>query len=163
MIRIRPAKDDDVSKLAKVYVSAFLEVDPTEEWSESTAAQLIRFFLRNQPDLAFVAEEQDEILGGICGLAKPWWDGNHLVETELFVCPHHQRKGIGSKLFAHLLGIASERYQASYMELITFKNLEFPLSWYFRLGFEEKESWRILFGQVEAVAAQLSGLRSEWL
>jgi len=49
--------------------------------------------------LAFLAEVNGKIAGGICGIIKPWWDGNHLVETELFLRPEFQRQKVGTGLF----------------------------------------------------------------
>jgi GNAT superfamily N-acetyltransferase len=80
----------------------------------------------------------------------------HLVETELFLIPSFQNRGLGTALFLHFLEAAVERYQVNLMESLTFKNLEFPLSWYVRLGFEAKSDWQVMFGDVKRV---LQGLK----
>jgi len=145
----------DVQELAKGYVSSFLEVDPSEQWTVPRAEELIRFFLNTQEDLAFLVEDGIQIVGGIFGVVKPWWDGNHLVETELFVLPGYQKKGVGKRLFSHLLEYASQHYDVTKMESITFKDLEFPGSWYRKLGFEEKEDWKVILGEVETIKNSL--------
>ncbi len=152
---IRHATSNDIPALASTYVAAFKEVDPSEVWTEGQAAELVKFFLRAQADLAFVAEHNGKIVGGICGLAKPWWDGVHLVETEIFLDPSAQRKGLGTGLFLHYLEEAARLYKATKMEAITFKGLEFPSSWYDELGFEDKADWKVIFGDVQAVTRKL--------
>jgi len=153
--KIRKATVEDVSELAKTYIAAFKPVDPSENWTEERAAALISFFIERQSDLAFVAELNSRIVGAIFGLAKPWWDGVHLVETELFVAPEAQRKGVGAALFRHYLHNAKNLYSAKIMESITFKELAFPSSWYAELGFREKEEWKVLLGEVEALFKKL--------
>lgn len=152
---IRQATSKDIPALCSTYLAAFKEVDPSEIWTEGQAAELVKFFLRAQADLAFVAEHNGKIVGGICGLAKPWWDGVHLVQTEIFLDPSAQRKGIGTRLFLHYLEEAARLYNATNMEAITFKGLEFPSSWYVELGFEDKADWKIIFGDVQAVTRRL--------
>lgn len=152
---IRQATTKDIPNLASAYVNAFKGVDPSEVWTEKRAAELVSFFLRAQGDLVFVAEHEGRVIGGICGLAKPWWDGIHLVETEIFLDPEAQRRGVGTRLFLHYLEEAARLYDAKKMEAITFKGLEFPSSWYVQLGFEDKDDWKIIFGDVSAVTKHL--------
>jgi len=152
---IREATTEDIPNLAIAYLNAFKAVDPDEIWTERQAAKLVAFFLNAQPDLAFVAEQEGEVIGGICGLAKPWWDGVHLVDTEIFLDPMGQQKGIGTRLFLHYLEEAIRLYDATKIEAITFKGLEFPSSWYIQLGFEDKNDWKIVFGDVATVTHRL--------
>lgn len=154
-MQIRLVTTKDISSLARAYVSSFAPVDPSEEWSEDRAVDLIKYFLRVQPDLAFLADVDQEIAGGICGIIKPWWDGNHLVETELFLRPEFQKKEVGTKLFLHLLKTAKDKYTANYIESITFKDLNFPGSWYKKLGFQDKDDWKVMFGEVAHLAKSL--------
>lgn len=149
-MKIRNATFTDVPAMARAYIAAFKDVDPSEQWSEDSAADLVRFFLRTQPDLSFVAELNSEIVGGISGIAKPWWDGHHLVQTEIFLSPQGQRRGVGSTLFHHFLSVAQAKYGATFMESITFKGLEFPSSWYIQLGFIDKADWKVVFVQARA-------------
>lgn len=155
-MKIRTATEADISRMAEVYVTAFQLVDPSERWSHATSEALLSFFLRAQPDLVFVAESGSKIIGGICGMAKPWWDGHHLVQTEIFLDPSAQRKGVGRALFQHFLMVAKTRYNATHMESITFKNLDFPSSWYLKLGFQDKTDWKVVFGEVDVLAERLN-------
>lgn len=142
--------------MAAIYVAAFKEVDASEQWSPEAAADLVLFFLRTQPDLAFVAESQKQVIGCICGLAKPWWDGHHLVQSEIFIAPTTQRKGVGAALLRHFLAEAKKRYNVTQMESITFKNLDFPSSWYVKLGFQDKNDWKVVIGEVDILTKRLT-------
>ena len=113
MCNVRATTAEDLEALSAVYIDAFAVVDPSEKWTSEKALALLKFFLDKQPDLAFVAVEDGEIGGGICGLVKPWWDGNHLVETELFVAPWCQKRGIATLLFSHFLESAIAKHDAS--------------------------------------------------
>jgi len=155
-MEIRPITDNDISPVAQVYVEAFKEVDPTEAWTNDRAKELIGFLFGVQHDLAFLIEDNGVIGGGVLGMIKPWWDGNHLVETELFLLPSFQKRGLGSALFHHYLSAAVKRYNVTQIESLTFRDLEFPLSWYVRLGFEAKEDWQVMFGNVETIISNLS-------
>ncbi|WKZ57772.1 MAG: GNAT family N-acetyltransferase [Bdellovibrionota bacterium] len=154
-MQIRAASHGDIAPLAAIYVAAFKVVDPSERWTEARAAELLSFFLNAQPRLAFIAEIDGQAIGGICGLLKPWWDGAHLVETEIFVAPESQRRGVGQALLSHFIATAREKHGATIMESITFADLDFPASWYMRLGFKDKVSWRMLHGETETLAKQL--------
>lgn len=156
-MKIRQINESDLPALGCAYVESFKAVDPSEEWTSERAVALLKFIYSKQPDLSFLVEENGEIGGGVLGMIKPWWDGNHLVETELFLIPSFQNKGAGTALFLHFLESAQERYQVNLMESLTFKNLEFPLSWYLRLGFEAKSDWQVMFGDVKRVIRGLKG------
>ena len=150
-MKVRPVDESDLPALGRAYVKSFKEVDSSEEWTEERAVELLKFIFSKQPDLSFLVEDGNEIGGGALGMIKPWWDGNHLVETELFLVPTFQNKGVGTALFLHFLESAADIYKVNVMESVTFKNLEFPLSWYMRLGFEAKSDWQVMFGDVARV------------
>jgi len=156
-MNIRYVTEKDIPQLAEAYVSAFASIDPTEKWTFESAEKLLRFLFTTQPDLSFLVEDRGVIGGGILGIIKPWWDGNHLVETELFLQPSFQRSGIGTSLFRHFLTQAAQKYQVTVMEALTFKDLTFPLTWYQRLGFEAKDDWLVMFGNVGRI---LQGLKN---
>lgn len=42
------------------------------------------------------------------------------------------------------------------MESITFKGLEFPSAWYAQLGFENKDDWKIIFGDIGKIRQVLA-------
>ena len=155
-MKIRAIKSADVPELAAGYLEAFALVDPSEKWSRAAVERMIEFFLRTQPDLAFLGEAEEELMGGIFGLAKPWWDGVHLVQTELFIAPEFQKRGFGAALFQHFLKAAKSKYKAAKMESITFNDLEFPAAWYKKLGFADKNDWKVIVADIDELLAHFA-------
>lgn len=147
--------EQDLPALGRAYVESFEAVDPSEEWTDDRAVALLKFIYTKQPDLSFLVEKDGKIGGGVLGMIKPWWDGNHLVETKLFLTPTFQNKGVGTSLFHRFLECAIQTYEVNVIETLTFKNLEFPLSWYLKLGFEAKDDWQVMFGDPKAVVRGL--------
>src|SRR3989344_4962368 len=131
-IKIIPIKSDQVKELSKIYVRTFK--GRGEKWTQKQATTLIKSYLKKQPDLALSASFKNRLVGGFICLIKPWWDGNHLVETVLFVDPKVQKAGVGKELLKALLIKARKKYKAIILEGITFAKLDFPLNWYKRLG-----------------------------
>ncbi len=136
-INIRLILEEDLARTAEVYKRAFNEANVGEEWTQESAQKFILFWLKTQPDLFFIAEKDGAIVGGIVGLIKPVWDGNHLMDTEFFVISEFQGQGIGKKLLSKLLSEAINKYQITVFNGLTFKDAKFPLEWYKRIGLKE--------------------------
>lgn len=111
-IAIRPMKKSDLKKLAEIYVTVYDAVDIGEHWSPKAAEELLAYWLKKQPDLAFVAQSKGELVGAFVAGVKPWWDGFHLTDGEIFVRPDFQKKGVGTKLSIALYAKALEKYNA---------------------------------------------------
>lgn len=94
------------------------------------------------------------LVGGFVVAIKPWWDGNHLIDGELFVDPDYQRREIAKELFRKVLQAAKAEYAPVFWETWTFRNQEFPLTWYKRIGFDEIEEWIMLRAPVERVLSE---------
>ncbi len=155
MVKIRAARKEDLEKLAKVYVEVYRVFDVGEKWTQDSAYKLLDYWLIRQPDLAFVAEEDDSLIGAFFVGVKPWWDGNHLVEGEIFVDPAHQAQGVGKKLLKIVLGKALEKYQVTFWDTITFRRFDFPLNWYKKIGMEEVLEWVLVNGDVKSIMKSL--------
>ena len=93
-LHIRLVKKEDLNDLAKVYTAVYKAFDVGERWEFDSSHQLMNYWLKRQLDLFFVAEVENKIVGGFVGGIKPWWDGNHLVDVEVFVHPDYQKRGI---------------------------------------------------------------------
>ncbi len=152
---IRLAKKEDIVELAEVYQLAYNSLNIGENWNQETSIKLIKYFFDLQPDLFFVAELDDKVVGGLVAQIKPWWDGNHLVEGELFVHPDHQSKGLGKKLIKKLFSEAKEKYGAISWDTFTHRVYEHPLKWYKNMGFEEIANWVMITGDVKKVLKNL--------
>ncbi len=154
-IKIRPMKEADLGKLSKIYSEVYEAFDVGEKWTEKTAFELLRHWLKRQPDLAFVAECNGEIVGGFVAGIKPWWDGNHLFDGEIFVHPKHQKSGIGTALSKTMFNEAIKKYDAKFWDAYTFKKHDFPLKWYKSIGFEEIKEWTMIGGDLRKALKKL--------
>jgi GNAT superfamily N-acetyltransferase len=153
-LHIRLMTNDDLPVLSQIYVRALDDTD--ERWNQESAQALLSDWLRRQPELAFTAEYDNEIAGAFVVAVRPWWDGNHLVDGELFVEPKLQQHGIARHLLKRVLDEAMEKYSPVLWESYTFRNDTFPLTWYKRLGFREIEEWVMIRADIASVAKQLS-------
>lgn len=147
-------KHEDLDQLAAVYVRA-LESEPDEKWTENAAYALLADWYKRQPDLAFAAECDDKLVGAFVVGIRPWWDGNHLVDGELFVDLDYQNKGIATSLIDHVILTAVEKYAPLVWDTYTFRGQQFPLEWYKRLGFREIEEWVMIRADVAQLLTNL--------
>ncbi len=153
---IRPIKEDDFNNLAKIYKNAYNCIKELgENWTQETARQFIVHFYKRQPDLFFLAEKKGSVVGAIVAGIQPWWDGNHLVEGEIFIDPQFQHKGIGKKLLKHLFLHARNKYGAVSWDTFTHKVNNHPLEWYKKLGFVEIPQWTTISGDIATVLERL--------
>jgi len=97
-IKIRPMRKEDLRQVAEIYTIVYQKFDIGEKWTTKTALKLLDYWYKKQPDLAFVAESNRKIVGAFVAGIKPWWDGNHISDGEIFVHPDFQKQGIATKL-----------------------------------------------------------------
>ena len=154
-ITIRLMKERDIPTLSEIYVRAYEIYNKWEHWNSETAYKLFSYWLDRQPDLAFVAQYDRKVVGAFVAGIKPWWDGNHLVDGELVVDPNYQNQRIGTRLLKTVLEKAVKKYDAVVWEAVTFKETEFPLSWYKKLGFDEINELTLIGGDVKKALKQL--------
>ncbi len=152
---IRLATTNDLTALAEMYAAAFNTMHPQEHWTADRAAEFLQTFLKRQPDLAFVAEQDGLLIGGFFSAIRPWWDGNWLVDGELWVDRAQQRHGVGKQLLAHGITSAIDQYHVCRMEALTFGGDTFPLSWYRQLGFRTVDDMVIIAAKPEDILAKL--------
>jgi GNAT superfamily N-acetyltransferase len=143
-MNIRTIASADTWDVAASYVRAFYQVDPSERWTTQRAQELVSFFVEQQPDLAFMAQVDGRCAGAIMGMVKPWWDGPCLIDTEIFVDPSYAKQGIGVSLGRHYLHAAVAKYNVRTIQAITFKNLEFPAALLAKVGFVDKQDWKVV-------------------
>lgn len=127
--------ESQLKDLGLVYSECFNLADIGEHWTVEAATKFLTYLWKIQPDLFFIATLDKEIVGGIVGIIKPWCDGTHIHEIELFVHPNHQKRGVASTLTRYLVKTALDKYKITEFEGIADGNLhDFPLSWYKRIG-----------------------------
>jgi len=154
-LNIRSSKKSDFKTLAKIYVKAYNPLNIGEEWDNESAEKLLRHLYNDQPDLTFTAEYKGKIVGLINAIVKPWWDGNHLTDGELFVDPEYQKKGIGKKLVKYLFKKAKDKYNAVCWDTFTHVVHDHPLIWYKSMGFEIIKEWQMITGNINKVLKNL--------
>lgn len=89
-------------------------------------------------------------------LLKPWWDGIHLEDGEVFVCEDYRQIGIAKELFKTLFQYAIEKYDATVFEAHTYEDKNgFPYCWYKRLGFQTVDDWKIINGNIKEIINKL--------
>jgi ribosomal protein S18 acetylase RimI-like enzyme len=153
---IRQMTLSDVPELASGYVQAFGSAD--EPWTDATAHALLANWLHRQPDLAFTAEADGKLVGALMIGIRPWCDGNHLVDGELFVIPECQKNGIASDLLREALAVAVAKYNPVVWETYTFRAQKFPFEWYQKLGFREIEEWMMIRADVSHLLSRTTGV-----
>jgi L-amino acid N-acyltransferase YncA len=155
-ITIRPINENDLNAIAEMYCNIYNSLDELgEHWTKESAHNFIFSFYKRQQDLFFIAEYNKKIVGAIVAGIQPWWDGNHLVEGEIFVDPELKNKGIDKKLLRHLLITARTKYHAVVWDTITPITNNHPLTSFEKLGFIEVPYWKAISGDIHAVLKRL--------
>ncbi len=153
--KIRQMKKADLTEVALLYKDVYDKVDIGENWDESSAYELMSYWFTKQPDMCFVATVDDVIVGGFVAGIKPWWDGNHLVDGELFVDFNYQRQKIGNHLLQACIDKALEKYKITNLDAVTFSKNGFPLSLYKKMGFKIERSLILINADPETVLKNL--------
>lgn len=149
-------KKEDLEILAEGYAEHYFNSVLKEEWTKESATNMFKYFYNFAPDLMFVAYDGDKPIGIIMSLLKPWWDGMHLEDGEVFVLKEYQKNGIAKRLFKQLFEYSVETYNATTVEAHTYENENgFPYSWYKRLGFETIDDWKIISGDIKNIMKNL--------
>lgn len=157
MINISNLKNEkDLEAIAEAYSSYYANSVLEEKWTKESALEMFRYFFDKNPDLLFVAYDDEKPIGAIMSLLKPWWDGKHLEDTELFVCEEYRKSGLAKQLFKAQFTYAIEKYNATVLEAHTYEDENgFPYCWYERLGFETIDDWKIISGDIKKIVNKL--------
>lgn len=154
---IRLVKEEDIKELAQIYKELYDDADIGEFWSIESAEKLLKYWYEKQGDLFFVAVEDGKSIGAVMLGVKPWFDGNRLVDTEIFVSKEYQERHIGKELYKMHLAEAKRIYQAKVIEFHTYGDeSEFPQNWYNRIGFKKDKELIIMNADIEQVLEHLS-------
>jgi len=155
-IEIKQVKKSDLKNLAKIHTRVFNSSKVGENWNPKKSYKLLEYWLNQYPaDLGYFAEYNKKIVGAFITGLKPWWDGYHIQGGEMFVHPDFQKKGIGTMLIKKAFKIAKDKYKVKSCSLTTFKNIKHPLSWYKKMGFEEKKDLTVIGCNINDVLKKL--------
>jgi phosphinothricin acetyltransferase len=121
---IRPAQPTDAAAIAAIYNHYILHTTITFEEAAVTEGEIVARMAAVQPALPWLAAERGAALVGYA-YASPWKSRaayRHAVETTVYVDRHHGRGGIGSELYAALIGELKGRSMHSLMGGIALPN-----------------------------------------
>ena len=109
-----------------------------------------------QRNLFFVAEENEKVVGAIMSGVKPWFDGNRLIDTELFVDKNYQNRHLARELYKKHLLEAQRIYNTKVKEFHTYGDEnQFPQNWYRKIGFQKDKELIIMNGNIKKVLEHL--------
>jgi GNAT superfamily N-acetyltransferase len=153
---IRPVLETDITALSLLYRDLYNSLDELgEKWTKESAHKFVSHFYRRQPDLFFLAEHNKHPVGAIVAAIQPWWDGNHLVEGELFIDSAYSATNLNKQLLKELLTRAQIYYQAVSWDTLTPATDKHPLGSYEQIGFKEVPQWAAITGDVSVMLRRL--------
>lgn len=149
-------KKEDLEIIAEQYANYYNNSVLDENWTRETANQLFKYFYNQSKDLFFIAYDEDKPVSVIMSILKPWWDGMHLEDGEVFVCKEYQHRGIAKMLLKALFQHAIEKYDVTILEAHAYEDENgFPYCWYKRLGFDTIDNWKIISGNIRDIVKNL--------
>ena len=98
-VDVRPLAEDDLDRCAELFAVAFAAKPYNDEWTHRDAYEKLHKLWRIEPNYAFCAEDESDVVGAIFARVSSWWVGDCVVIEEIFVHPRRQRQGIGAALF----------------------------------------------------------------
>ena len=155
-VRVRAVREGDLDELAQLYRNFYNALDDLGElWTKESAHRFVAHFYRRQPDLFYLAELGDRIVGATVAAVQPWWDGNHLVEGEIFIDSLYEDTDLSRQLLRELLVRARDKYHTVTWDTIMPTSDKHPLGSYKRIGFDELPLRAAITGDVHTVLEKL--------
>jgi len=133
MLKIIKTKKEDLKELSKIYKNAYDRPEEGEDWSIKDSKNLLNFYFNQKTFVGVTAILDGKIVGAFFSFIKPWYDGNHLGEGEVFIDPTYQNQKIGTKLFLEMMKIANNK-KCIVHELVAYDKVS---NWYKKLGIKE--------------------------
>lgn len=95
-LQVRPFRRTDFSACVALYMDTFSQPPWRETWDSS---EVVKSFLLKHMDnnyfTAYVAVDEDKLVGASIGFKKPWMRGFEYYIDEFFISPDYQGQGIG--------------------------------------------------------------------
>jgi len=156
MIDIKLASIEDLSQCANILMNIYNSNVLNEGWNKETSFNICKFYYTLQPDLFYVAKDNDKVVGFTFSYIKPWAKGNQLMVEELSVLEDYRKQKIASKLLKKLITTAKEKYNIITVCGTTYNSeQEMPFSWYKRIGFEKIEDLYLIEANVDEIISKL--------
>ena len=110
----------------------------------------MQYFYHYQPDLFICAYDDGIPIAAVMSTLKPYFDGMHLSNTEIFVSEDYNALNIGKKLLETHFELANSKYNARHIDTITYKNiLDTPLDLCKKVGLKPNHDLVVLNGNLE--------------
>jgi len=150
MITFKEVQEKDLEILASLYSIIYLNIEANETWTYETALSYIQYFYHHQPDLFICAYDDDIPIGAIMSTLKPYYDGMHLSNLDIFISEDYRDQNIGKKLLEMHLELANAKYDASHIDTIINKNIsDDSLNWCRDVGLEINADLIILHSNLD--------------
>lgn len=141
---IRRAREEELSKLAKVYLSAYESMEQYAYCDYEEALDYMEWLYHGHKEGFFVAEANGEPVGFIA--CNPFWRDRFVGRTcemhELAVAKEWKSKGIGRMLMQRALDYGREKGCRTASLWVGEENT-LAIEWYKRLGFKRAGRWNV--------------------
>ncbi|OGM89588.1 hypothetical protein A2108_01165 [Candidatus Wolfebacteria bacterium GWA1_42_9] len=151
MIKIRRTKLSDIKTLSKIYKEVYDKEKVGETWNYEKAKSLLLFYYNVKTFIGLTVLVDKKIVGAFFSYIKPWCDGKHLAEGEIFIDPKFQGKRIGTKLYLEMMKTAYKK-GCRIHELVAYNK---PASWYQKIGFR-KTKLNHMSGDIKEVIKKIN-------
>lgn len=157
MLNIKLAEEKDLKPLSIIFAKSFTLADPERPWDEKNAYEYLKYWLDKQPDMFFVAfDDEENPIDASAVNIKPWRTGMRGNDAVLFVDPKMQKHKVGTNLLKRMIKEAIDKYNVEILESITFSANQFPLTWYQKIGMNIDERAVVIKGNALDILQKLS-------
>ena len=140
MVEIKLAQKDDLSQCANILKEIYNNNVLSEGWTVESSNDICKFYFKLNPDLFFIAKNEQVVVGFTFSYIKPWANGNQLMIEELSVKESYRNQKIASNLLKTLVETAKQKYNITCVNGTTYNGEnKMPYSWYERIGFKKVE------------------------
>lgn len=152
MIEIKLAYKEDLTQCANILREIYNNNILNEGWTIESSNAICEFYFKLNPDLYFVAKNNDEVVGFTFSYIKPWADGNQLMIEELSVKESYRQQKIASRLLKTLVETAKQKYNITCVNGTTYNGEnKMPYSWYERIGFKKVADLFLIEGATDNI------------
>lgn len=135
---IRLYKSRDLDQVAKLLVDTFIQDPWKEEWTVELAKTRIDEFMSGNMSIGYIYEENNKIIGVMCGRQSTYLFGKEYFIDEFFISPSHQGKGIGTKMINYA---KQDLQQKGFVNIVLNTEKGYPSEMFYKKNkFKVKES-----------------------